>query len=222
MYWCVSTCSVSVVSFAQSIFLILTIIACSLVQPQSTLTPSGTPVSFTSQSSGPVTSSMWQVSKDAGATWVDALSGSGVTGATASGLGTTSLTLNVPGTLGFDGYYFRAVFTNAQGTRVSQVAVLSVFDSTYQCTDYGCNGLSRESVCLTAENCGAGVTGCGCLCTACPSCVGVANPSFSKQCSANIILILDESGSISGYLSAVKAGVTQFLLSFSQTRTVGG
>ena len=48
------------------------------------------------------------------------------------------------------------------------------------------------------------------------------NPEFSKQCEANIVLILDESGSISGFTTFVRNGVKQFLLSFSQTTTLGG
>jgi hypothetical protein len=108
--------------------------------------------------------------------------------------------------------YFICFFQQKQAT--SLTAFMSV-----RCVDYGCG--INENVCDSPEQCGT-YPGCGCNCPACPTCTQVPNPVFSKQCSANIVLILDESGSIGPFVIPVRNGVNQFLLSFAQTQLVGG
>jgi hypothetical protein len=48
------------------------------------------------------------------------------------------------------------------------------------------NASSPYATCNTPENCGPGVSECGCKCPACPSCVVYKNPIFTKVCTANV------------------------------------
>ena len=73
-------------------------------------------VSFTSAASGyPVPLVQWQVSTDGGTTWSNYPDGAGI--------GNT-ITMNPP--VSMNGYQYRAVFTNTQGTATSKIATLTV------------------------------------------------------------------------------------------------
>jgi len=101
--------------------------------------------------------------------------------------------------------------------------------------DNGCNQCDcncQEADC-EAEDCtpsvagatlpdGATNAGCGCKCSGCPSCVQAQNPVFDTQCSANIVLVLDESGSIGGSVTLVRNAVVSFLSSFGTINQIGG
>jgi hypothetical protein len=83
-------------------------------QPQSVLVTPGADAVFTAAASGaPTPSVQWQQSTDAGSTWVD------MPGATAA-------TLSVNATSAQNGNAYRAVFTNAQGSRTTRWGTLSV------------------------------------------------------------------------------------------------
>lgn len=83
-------------------------------QPASATAVAGTVQQFSAAASGAyVPTVQWQESSDAGATW------SNITGATSS-------TLSVDAAYGLDGYRYRAVFTNAQGSDTSLAATLTV------------------------------------------------------------------------------------------------
>jgi hypothetical protein len=66
------------------------------------------------------------------------------------------------------------------------------------------------------------VAGCGCDCDGCPSCKQAANVVFDKQCEANLVMILDESGSIGPHRTTVRNAVISFLSSFSTINQIGG
>ena len=65
-------------------------------------------------------------------------------------------------------------------------------------------------------------------CVGCASCKRSANPCFSKQCSLNAVLLLDESGSIGfaadgkNYVPQVREGVISFLTGMQNIVNVGG
>jgi hypothetical protein len=73
-----------------------------------------------------------------------------------------------------------------------------------------------------AENCGTAPAGCGCQCSGCGSCVQELNPVFNKQCSANMVMVLDESGSIGCCTNTVRNAVISFISSFSSLNNIGG
>ncbi len=88
--------------------------------------------------------------------------------------------------------------------------------------------IAPETDCVAPENCvpavggGAAIAGCGCQCQGCPSCEQGANPKFIKQCSANLVMVLDESGSIDCCTSTVRNAVVSFISSFSSLNNIGG
>lgn len=94
------------------------------------------------------------------------------------------------------------------------------------CGDNDC--VAPETNCSTPENCvpsvggGPAVPGCGCDCRGCASCVQEINPVFAKQCSVNLVMVLDESGSIGCCTSTVKNAVVSFISSFSSLNNIGG
>jgi hypothetical protein len=84
-------------------------------QPESVLAAAGSDVSFTAAASGsPAPSVKWQASTDAGATWNDIASA-------------TNTTYNLNGvTQAMTGTGYRAVFTNASGSRTTHSATLGI------------------------------------------------------------------------------------------------
>jgi hypothetical protein len=160
-----------------------------------------------------VTSFFWEITTNNGVSWVPIAQVANVSLSYSGSVSNTTVSFSAPPS--FDGYAVRVTFVNAIGNSTSLTAFMAV-----RCVDYGCG--INEDVCSGPEDCGPTETGCGCKCSACPSCLQVPNPVFDKQCSANIVLILDESGSIGPYVSNVRSGINQFLLSFAQTSLVGG
>ena len=117
------------------------------------------------------------------------------------------------------------------------VSVAQVNDPPFPagCNVCGCSGpgTCNEVTCATPEDCtpslagailpvGAARPGCGCKCAACSSCVQAANPEFNKQCQANIVMVLDESGSIIPSVNLVRNAVVSFLSSFGTINQIGG
>lgn len=62
----------------------------------------------------------------------------------------------------------------------------------------------------------------GSTCTTCPTCCRSTNPCFSKQCSMNLVLVLDNSASIRPFRDDVRIGVQGFINGMLQIVAVGG
>lgn len=76
---------------------------------------------FIAEASGlPAPSVQWQVSTNGGTTWTNLTNGGNVAGATSTQLTLTNLTT------GYDGYKYRAIFTNSCGSVTSTVSTLSI------------------------------------------------------------------------------------------------
>ncbi len=88
------------------------------------------------------------------------------------------------------------------------------------CGDNDC--VAPETNCQAPEDCGGSPAGCGCKCAGCGSCVQSLNPIFNKQCSANLVMVLDESGSIGCCTTTVRNAVISFISSFSSLNNIGG
>jgi hypothetical protein len=94
-------------------------------QPTPKAASSGSTVTFTTAASGtPAPSIQWQVSTDGGATFSDIA-------------GATTTTLQITASAGMDDHQYRAVFTNACGTAVTQSAAVVVFDKCLQSNNSG-------------------------------------------------------------------------------------
>jgi hypothetical protein len=59
-------------------------------------------------------------------------------------------------------------------------------------------------------------------CKGCPYCCRVQNPSFSKQCALNTVLILDNTASLDPYCSSVKPAVASFVNGLNNIVNAGG
>lgn len=82
--------------------------------PQATTVTAGSTAQFTTEASGlPVPTVQWQVSTNSGSTWSDIAD-------------ETWTTLYVPTTYAMDGYQYRAVFTNTEGSATTDAATLTV------------------------------------------------------------------------------------------------
>ena len=88
------------------------------------------------------------------------------------------------------------------------------------CGDADC--VAPETNCTTPEDCGTAGAGCGCKCAGCGSCVQKRNPIFSKVCSANLVMVLDRSGSIGCCTNTVRNAIISFVSSFSSLNNIGG
>ena len=184
------------------------------LQPKPVVTVPGFVVTFISEAASNVNAATWQ-RKNGNGDWVALTYPS----FSITGTAQTTLTISNP-TTSMSGDIVRAVFTNPSGNSTSLEADFRVIPLPDDCPT-GCNSFP-DTYQQLPENCGSSPAGCTFRCQGCGTCTAVLNPEFSKQCEANIVLILDESGSISPFKTFVRNGVKQFLLSFAQTTTLGG
>lgn len=86
--------------------------------------------------------------------------------------------------------------------------------------------LTSPANCVKGRTCVAG----GCCvagspanqCSGCPYCCRVQNPTFSKQCALNTVLILDNTKSLDPYCSSVKPAVASFVNGLNNIVNAGG
>jgi hypothetical protein len=89
------------------------------------------------------------------------------------------------------------------------------------CTPAAAGSCVKGNTCVPGNGCcvaGSPASSCG----GCPYCCRVANPAFSKQCSLNTVLILDNTKSLDPYCSSVKPAVSSFVGGLNNIVNAGG